>query len=365
MKLLFLGDICTDSYSSEELGEFYKTNLYNFLKNYDGLIIGNLEAPLLSSVLESNQNKLSLINNTKQLGFHDFCDAYSIANNHIFDQSLEGLKLSIENIEKLGALYFGAGENIESSRKPIILQEGNKKVGLLAYCCFSTNSEFYANFSSQGVAPLIFEYVKEDVDKLKKEVDHIVLLPHWGKENFFYPTVDQVSFARKVIDLGVDAIIGTHPHTIQAYEKYNTGSIYYSLGNFLFNDFDVSKTDKYYQGKFNKEGMVVEVDFSGSAVKTDEYFVKTNASNVPDFIALTELKTPVEKINDEFKENSNTIEHQKYFDDLSITYRFNGRNMQFLNESPDVGRSFRPRFESSKAKIKRVLLTSLRKALYR
>nr|MBO8918832.1 CapA family protein [Proteus mirabilis] len=61
-------------------------------------------------------------------------------------------------------------------------------------------------------------------------MDKVIILPHWGIENQFFPTAEQVCFARRLIDAGADAIIGTHTHTIQSHEIYNKKHIYYSIG---------------------------------------------------------------------------------------------------------------------------------------
>ena len=83
--------------------------------------------------------------------------------------------------------------------------------------------------------------VKTDIEELKKkEVDLIVVYPHWGDEYSSYPREDQIKLAHDMVDWGADLVIGNHPHVIQPKEVYEskdgrTGLIYYSLGNLLSN----------------------------------------------------------------------------------------------------------------------------------
>ncbi|EAS44645.1 CapA family protein [Photobacterium profundum] len=361
MKVLFIGDICTDSYSIDDIDKFKKTKLYFFLKNYDGYIVANLEAPLLNNKIFDNKNKFSLVNLKELSSLYDFCDFFNLANNHILDQGEQGLKESIEEIDRLSSNFFGAGNNINEARKPAILDLGGKKVGLLSYCCYSSNSESYANINTSGPSPLIFENIKEDVINLKKHVDYIYILPHWGVENEFFPTYDQASLARKIIDLGVNGIIGGHTHTIQCFERYSNQSIYYSLGNFLFNDFIISDVDKYYQGAFNKEGLLVEIDFSDISPKYNEYYVSLSKKMIPEFKSVDNLITPVGLNNLKLADSLKGFSHKPLLDNLNLLLKYNGKSMQVINDSPFVGSSFKPRLESYKSKIKRVTMFTLKR----
>jgi len=62
----------------------------------------------------------------------------------------------------------------------------------------------------------------------------VVVILHWGTELAEAPDHAQRAFARALIDAGVDAVIGHHPHVLQGIEKYRNGVIVYSLGNFVF-----------------------------------------------------------------------------------------------------------------------------------
>ncbi len=73
-----------------------------------------------------------------------------------------------------------------------------------------------------------------DIEFIKPRCDFIIISLHWGTENVFYPSPQQVELSRKLIDSGATIILGHHPHTIQGIERYKHGLIAYSLGNFQF-----------------------------------------------------------------------------------------------------------------------------------
>ena len=92
---------------------------------------------------------------------------------------------------------------------------------------------------SDGPVPYSYrceeESILAEIRGIREEYDgFIVLSLHWGLEYLDYPSPDQLSLGRLLIDAGVDVIVGHHPHVLQPYEYYNNGLIIYSLGNFVF-----------------------------------------------------------------------------------------------------------------------------------
>jgi hypothetical protein len=73
---------------------------------------------------------------------------------------------------------------------------------------------------------------------------------HWGKENFYHPRPAHVRLGRKLIDAGFSLVIGHHPHTVQGFERYNGGWIFYSLGNFFFPDHQVDINERRYNANW-------------------------------------------------------------------------------------------------------------------
>jgi hypothetical protein len=76
--------------------------------------------------------------------------------------------------------------------------------------------------------------LKQAVVQAKPHCDALVVYLHWGREWVHDPVPDQLRLARYAIDLGADAVIGCHSHTIQSFEQYKGRWIFYGLGNYLF-----------------------------------------------------------------------------------------------------------------------------------
>ncbi|EOY9126685.1 CapA family protein [Proteus mirabilis] len=364
-KLLFIGDICTHGYDLNDYKLFKQSRLYNYLSNYNGYIIGNLEAPILNRNLTENNNKFSLLNPLVNKGFFDFCNVVTLSNNHIFDQGIDGYKITKNTLDSLGIQYIGAGENIYQARKPIILKIDKHNVALLAYNCYSTNSAMNADYSSFGTAPLLYDFIKEDIDLLKKNegIDKVIILPHWGIENQFFPTAEQVCFARRLIDAGADAIIGTHTHTIQSHEIYNKKHIYYSIGNFIFNNFPISSEQQYYQSKFNKEGLLVELKIEDDLIRISEYYIKLDKNMLPEFCEIEALSTPIKKNNHDFNKKIKILSCKNTHPELSLSLRYNGKSTQIVYTSESIKNSISLNIETTKMKIKRLIIYRLRRLL--
>ena len=87
---------------------------------------------------------------------------------------------------------------------------------------------------------LTYDKIKNDIEKAKKEnAEFIIVFPHWGKEYVLNEIKYQKYFTKIFLDLGVDLVIGTHPHVIQPLKVYyNKKSkkkmyVFYSIGNFI------------------------------------------------------------------------------------------------------------------------------------
>lgn len=76
--------------------------------------------------------------------------------------------------------------------------------------------------------------VGQAIAEARREADFVILGVHWGVEFSYRPTATQMRIARFCIDQGADAIIGSHPHVLQGIEIYKGRPIFYSLGNFIF-----------------------------------------------------------------------------------------------------------------------------------
>lgn len=158
-------------------------------------------------------------------------------NNHSLDQGTDGLINEIKTWEKINKniLVTGTYKNEHERNKVPILSVKNTDVALLSYT-YGTNGIKPEN--PYNISLLNKATIKKDVIRAKKKSDVILVSVHWGNEGKQKINQKQKEYGKYFADLGVDAVIGTHPHVIQPV-KWVQGDnghktlIAYSLGNFL------------------------------------------------------------------------------------------------------------------------------------
>lgn len=171
----------------------------------------------------------------KDTGF----DVVSTANNHSYDRRLRGIDCTINTIEKYGLKRTGTFKENESTN-PLIIDVKGIKVGFFSYTQMLNGFEnSMLNFGRDTAVNLInMEQIQKDVDYLKQNhADVIMCYMHWGEEYSDYPNAYQKNTFKKLADMGVDLVIGSHPHTIQKADVIeNDGKksyCVYSMGNLV------------------------------------------------------------------------------------------------------------------------------------
>lgn len=231
IRLFACGDIV--NYTNNE--NFINKELKDIIKNCD-FAIANFEAPIYHKdmvpipkagpyVYQSRES----IKYLKQSGFN----IVSLANNHIYDYGQRGLEETINELEKNEILYVGAGKNFYEAYNVKIVEKNGLKIGFLAAC----ENEFGClyEYKERGGYPWIFHpLIEEKIRELKPKLDFLVFIAHAGVEDIPIPLKEWREKYKRLCDLGVDVVIGHHPHVPQGYEKYNNSFIFYSLGNFYF-----------------------------------------------------------------------------------------------------------------------------------
>ncbi|MGM0568879.1 MAG: CapA family protein [Elusimicrobiota bacterium] len=240
VSILFTGDVYLGGHSEKLLikdPHYPYLEVRGILEKAD-VIIGNLESPLTSSeeVFMEKTFKLKastgVIHSLKAGGF----SAVSLANNHIMDFGWQGLKDTIETLEKHGIKYAGAGANLSEARTPAVIETSSISIAFLAY----NNTfplEFNAKEDSPGAARGRTEYFRKDISEASKENDLVIVSFHWSGEYVEKPRQYQEDFGRIAIDSGADIVFGHHPHTMQGIEFYSDSLIAYSLGNYVFGSY--------------------------------------------------------------------------------------------------------------------------------
>ena len=328
VNIIFNGDIMLHSdyirIAMEKGPSFVFEKISPLLKDAD-LRIGNLET-VLSGKGDPKYNKLCLrgdesyIRTLKDTGF----DVVSLANNHSFDYGLDAYYDSLLRIRETGIDVVGAGRNLGESRKMLFLTINGIRLGVLAYSSRTTNGHNYADDDTPGVAPLEKEYITEDIRKYKNDVDHLILLLHWGIEYSPYPAPDQLSLAHRFIDKGARLVIGHHPHILQGIEHYNDGLIAYSLGNLCDSDLYWEGPNRTYESKLkvaDRESALLKIELSGTGIE--------NVATIP--LWLNDYGQPEicqgekrDSIAAKLEERSNTIkipDFENYWENMIIKKR--------------------------------------------
>jgi poly-gamma-glutamate synthesis protein (capsule biosynthesis protein) len=189
------------------------------------LIIGNLEGPITDSAYVNNGTAMvfnfepGVTTLLKNAGFTTF----SMANNHTLDMGKDGIRQTHDYLAAAGMQGFGHPDTPNGDYSFITYDFAGTTVGFLGL-----NDAVIRLDTDAAVAKI------KEVDPL---VDHLIIGVHWGFE--YEPTAREsvVNKAHAFVDAGADFIWGHHPHVVQNSEVYNGVPIYYSLGNFVFDQY--------------------------------------------------------------------------------------------------------------------------------
>lgn len=158
------------------------------------------------------------------------------ANNHIADGGVAGIKKTMETLAEYGLDYTGSRQNTEDDRY-IIKDVNGIKIGIINY---TYGSYWHTNGFSTSNLPAFYEDAGSLITQMRGAGAQLIYLYiHWGQEYSLAPNESQQEIAQKMCDLGVDVIIGGHPHKIQPVEliKSTVGNhqtiCLYSSGNLL------------------------------------------------------------------------------------------------------------------------------------
>lgn len=207
-------------------------SLLHLLDSSDYRIV-NLEVPLCSECSPIPKCGPNICANPNSVeGFKAMgIDCVSMANNHILDEGAEGFQQTIQTLNAANIGHFGAGANLDESKRPFYLNDDEIRVGFLA---FAEHEFSIAGINSPGANPYTDSESPKLVKNLKDKCDYVVVLYHGGVEHYRYPTPQLQSRCRLLAEFGADYIICQHSHCIGCRELYNGSTIVYGQGNFLF-----------------------------------------------------------------------------------------------------------------------------------
>ena len=159
----------------------------------------------------------------------------NLANNHSTDQGRKGLSSTIGHIRRAGMVPVGAGPTMADATKPVLLTASPRKVFLLASVQMALENYPYLP-DRPSVSQLTIDSLCFAIQRLKRQHPGcaVVVSLHWGAEHKTEPIPAQRVQAHRLVDAGADALVCHHTHTLQTFETYRGRPIYYSIGNFIF-----------------------------------------------------------------------------------------------------------------------------------
>ena len=215
---------------TKELIQDYDLAYYNQETILGGTELGLSTYPLFNSPYEVGDAFIDA-------GFN----LVSLATNHTLDKGERGILNSRAYWNKQENVVAAGSYSSKEERDKIIVSEKNG----LTYAFLS-----YTTYTNGLIVPKGKEYlvnvydkekVKKDVEAYKDKVDVIMVAMHWGTEYVSYPTTAQKEIANYLASLGVNLIIGTHPHVIEPIEYIGDTLVIYSLGNFVSSQVGVER----------------------------------------------------------------------------------------------------------------------------
>ena len=232
----------------------------------------------------------------------------NLATNHCLDKSDLGIENELAAFAKTNIVTDGIYTSQDSFNTIPTFTKKGITFSFLAYT-YGTNGIEPPN--SYNVSYFDENQIKDEVSRAKEISDVVIVSAHWGDENTFAPNDFQTYYAKLFADLGVDVVIGTHPHTIQPVEwitgeNGNQMLCVYSLGNFIGG---MLTTD-------NAIGGEITFDF----VKKDQQITIENVQWIPTMIHFEGNQSNIM----EERYNYKAYKLSQYSDELASKHVLNG-----------------------------------------
>lgn len=259
--IIFGGDMMFDrsvrQMMEKEGGDFIFSCIADRIQSVD-LVVANLEGPItntpsmsVGSVIGSPQNfTFTFPPETAPLLKRHNIGLVNLGNNHILNFGDDGVEQTKKYLDAAGVNYFGDPHALEEDR---VARTTIKDVHF-SFVNWSEWTPVRKPSASNGAGEL-----SSITEQIKKESDAgrvTVVYTHWGEE-YVPATERQKRLAHAFVDAGADIVIGSHPHVVQEHELYKGTHIYYSLGNFVF--------DQFWEEAVHR-GLLLDVEFNANGV---------------------------------------------------------------------------------------------------
>ena len=225
------------------------------------IVVGNLECP--STKINSPVQKLFIFRSEPEwLGAlkNNGITHLNLANNHAIDQGREGLMDTKRNIIEAGMMPIGAGANMDEASQPVLLASQPRNVWLVPSLRLALENYAYLP-EKPCVSQEPMDSLLNRVHRLRKADSTAVIIVslHWGGEHTLKPVNSQRWDAHQLIRAGADVLVCHHTHTLQTIEEFQGKKIYYSIGNFIFDQ----------KKPLNSKACIVQLKVSDNSVETE------------------------------------------------------------------------------------------------
>jgi poly-gamma-glutamate capsule biosynthesis protein CapA/YwtB (metallophosphatase superfamily) len=180
-------------------------------------------------------------------------DFMSIANNHIHDYGGPGVLSTVKVLDDYGIKHAGAGKDLQAAAKPAYLHVNGVTVGIVS-CDLIAVGHVAATRSSPGALPCKSAQAFDAISKARQRADVLIVFPHWGIEFSRERMRSQEQLAARWERMGVDLVVGAHSHIPGGIGDIEGMPVFYSMGNFIFDQNWSTAT---------MEGILAEMTFEG------------------------------------------------------------------------------------------------------
>ncbi len=243
MSLIAVGDVLIhesvykDAENSDGTYNFHKmfTEVESIISKYD-LKFCNQESTIGGTALgisgyPSFNSPDEIGDEIVNLGFN----LISLANNHALDKGMDAIKYSNSYWKTKDVITAGTYSSMDERDNIKVYEKNGIKYAFLAYTTLSNKAptnDYILNMYSASKA-------KKDIESVKDKVDVIIVSMHWGVEDSNTVSESQKQIAEYLSSLGVNVIIGHHPHVVQEVTYVGDTLVIYSLGNFISNQLSI------------------------------------------------------------------------------------------------------------------------------
>lgn len=251
--ILFGGDMMFDRFIRQKMmskGDEYIFSCVDDVLRGADLVVANLEGPITALPSVSASSTIGSIENmtftfstsTARVLARRNIRLVNIGNNHIMNFGRDGLLQTKDWLDNAGIAYFGDPDKTEEERV-----ERTDIAGIPF--SFVNWSDWTSDKTDRTVQQVRTEAAASRVT---------VVYTHWGEEYATTSSPRAQQLARSFVDAGAALVVGSHPHVVQEHELYRDKHIYYSLGNFVF--------DQYWNDNV-RNGLLLRVTFTPTKVE--------------------------------------------------------------------------------------------------